>query len=219
MKQIDVILQLKSLKSIQPDSNVLKTIEKNVYSHLKTDDRNFVWKQIKSFSSNIFLILKILKTNPFTTYSIGVAFLIVVFLSVYTGFLPNEISKTLLYTKIAVAPNQYIKASIALSSAQTKIDSINYTSNKLHKNEIKDISQSIALANQELSALKLMGEKGKYTQSECQELYRSYHTSLENLDHHITASSSNEEDKQSIASLKTQISNYEKQAEQKLKLY
>lgn len=216
MKQADLILKLKSLKSIQPDSNILKTIEKDVYSHLETNESNFVLRRIKSFSSNIFLTFK---TNPFASYGVAAALLLVVFLSVSTGFLPNEINKTLLYAKIATAPNQYVKASLALAYAQTKINTVNLKRNKPNENGIKDISRSIALANIELSELKLMGEKGKYSSVQCKDLYRNYQTSLENLDHYIATSSTNIEDKESIALLKTQIFNYEKQAEQKLNLY
>lgn len=216
MKQADLILKLKSLKSIQPDYDVLKTIEKDVYSRFETNESNFILRRIKAFSSNVFLTFK---TNPFASYGIAAALLIVVFLSVSTGFLPNEINKTLLYAKIATAPNQYVKASLALSYAQTKLDAVNLKRNIHNQNGIKDISKSIALANIELSELKLMGDHGKYTSTQCKQLYRNYQTSLENLDHYITTSSLNREDKESMASLKIQISNYEKQAEQKLNLY
>lgn len=216
MKQADLILQLKSLKSIKPDSSILMSLEKDIHSRLEIDEGNSVWEKMKSFASNIFLTFK---TNPFASYGIATALLVVVLLSISTGFLPNGINKTLLYAKIATAPNQYIKASIALSYAQDKINNVRVSSNKLSEDKIKDISQSIAFANVELSGLKLMGEKGKYTSEQCKELYRSYHASLENLDSNITTSFPNEKDKQSIASLKTQISNYENQAEQKLKIY
>ncbi len=165
---------------------------------------------IAQIKSNIYHNLQIpkpstfqFKANSFMVYGLAIAFAIFVFLSI----------------RIATSQNQFEKASIALSYAQGKINTVIVASNKLNENKIKDISQSIALANGELSKLKLMGEKGRYTSEQCEELYRSYHASLEKLDNNITTSSTNDADKQSIAPLKTQISNYEKQAEQKLKLY
>lgn len=215
MKQEELILKLKSLKSIQPDSNILMDIKKDVDLRIEAGENNFVLKRIKSFLSNVSLTFK---ANPFASYGITVALVVVIFLSVSTGFLPNEINKTLLYAKIVTAPNRYVKASIALSYAQTKLDSGNLKKNIQSSNGIKDISNSIAIANVELSDLKLMGEKGIYTSAQCKDLYKSFQTSLYNLDQYITASYPNGGDKSTIL-LKTQISNYEKQAEQKLNLY
>lgn len=216
MKQASIIKKLRSLKLIQPDSETLRATEKNVYFRIKTNQSSSIWEQVRSLSSSAF---NIFKANPFGSYSLTVALLVIIVISISSGFLPNKINKTLLYAKIATAPNQYVRARIALSNAQDKINTVNVASNKISENKIKDISQSIALANTELSELKLMGEKGKYTSEQCKELYRNYHNSLENLDHYITTSSLGRGDEQSKAFLKTQISNYEKEAEQKLKLY
>lgn len=216
MKQTDLILKLKLLKSIQPNSGVLKTIERDVYSRIEVDGSNFVLRQMKLFWGDVSLIFKI---NPIASYGVVAALAVVVFLSVYTGFLPNELNKTLFYTKIAIASNQYERASLALSYAQTKIATVIFERNAPDQNGIKDISKSIALANTELSELKLMGEEGKYTSAQCKELYRNYQTTLENLDRYIYTSSPNGENKDSVDLLETQILNYEKQAEMKFNLY
>lgn len=214
MREEEIIEQLKSLKSIQPDSSVLMGVKKDIHSHLKIGKSDSVCDKVKSYSNHIFPLFK---TNPFASYSIVIALFVVILLSIYSGFLPNTMNKVLLYSRIVTAPNQYIKASIALSYAQDKINTLN--ANKLDENKTKDISQSIAFANTELSGLKLLGETGIYTSEQCKELYRSYYASLENLDKSTTANSPNDKDNQALASLKVKISGYKKQAEQKLNRY
>lgn len=215
MKQEEIIKQLKQLNRIEPDLKTLSEIKQDIYFQLQSEEKVSIWDWLKQFTK---LPPFSLKANPVMTYGLA-ALAIFVFLSISTGVLPNTASKIFLSVRIATAPNQYEKAKVVFSYAQTQIDALNKSNNKLDNYKLTDISRTIAFANTELSGLKLMGEKGKYTSEQCKELYRSYHTSLENLDHYITTSSPNEEDKQSIAPLKTQISNYEKQAEQKLKLY
>src|ERR1035437_9368794 len=147
MKEENLILKLKSLKAVQPDYNVLMDIKKDVDLRIEAGESNFVLQRLKSFLSNFLLTFK---ANPFASYGIAVALVVVIFLSVSTGFLPNEINKTLLYVKIATAPNRYVKASIALSYTQAKLDPGNLKKNIHSQNGIKDISNSIAIANTEL---------------------------------------------------------------------
>lgn len=216
MKQEDLTKQLKLLKSIQPDYHTLLSIERDVYSQLKTDKRYSLWERMKCFPDNAFLLFK---ANPFASTSIAFTFLIIVFLSISIGFLPNEINKTMLYAKIATAPNQYEKAKIAFSYTQVQTDALNKNDNKLDTYKLKEVSRTIALANTELSGLKLIGEKGKYTSQQCQQLYKEYSRYLEKLDSLLSKQALNNEDQKSVMDLRMQIAVYEKQSEQKLRFY
>ncbi|GEM_PF-2549941 len=216
MKQKDVIEQLKSLKSIRPNSHTLMSIERDIYYQLKIDKRYSVWERMTCFFKDVFLTFK---SNPIASYGIAAALLIIVFLSISTGFLPNEINKTLLYAKIAVAPNQYEKAKIAFSYTQAQTDMLDKNNSKLDTYQLTEVSRTIALANTQLSGLKLMGEKGKYTSQQCQELYKEYSQHLEKLDSLLSKVSIDNGDEESIELLKAQIAGYEKESEQKLKVY
>ncbi len=216
MKQEDVIRQLNLLKLIKPGSHTLKTIERDVYSQLKINENSSIWERVTCFSKNVYLTFK---SNPFPSYTIATVLLIIVFLSISTGFLPNEINKTLLYAKIAVAPNQYEKAKIAFSYTQAQTDMLDKNSSKIDTYKLTEVSRTIALANTQLSGLKLMGEKGKYTTQQCQELYKEYSQHLEKLDSLLSKTSIDNGDKKSIEFLKAQIAGYEKESEQKLKGY
>lgn len=215
MKQEDLIKQLKLLKSVQPDSHTLMSIEGEIYSQLEIDKKNSHWDRMKYFSDNVFLI----KSNPFTSYGMVAALFVIVFLSISTGFLPNAMNNTLLYAKIATAPNQYEKAKIAFSYTQTQTETLNNNNNKINPHKLVEISRTITLANTELSALKLVGEKGKYTSQQCQQLYKEYSQYLERLNRLISKKSIDNGDEKSIELLKAQIAGYEKQSELKLKIY
>lgn len=78
------------------------------------------------------------------------------------------------------------------------------------------MSHSLALANTEMTGLKLIGEKGKYTMKDCLSLYSIYHNSLETMKNTVSTqdNSSPEEEK-----LLSEIKQYEKQSEQKLSKY
>lgn len=215
MKQEEIIKQLKQLNKIEPRPDTIAEIKGNIFLQLRAEEKMH-WGWLKRFSMPF---TSQFKANSFMVYGSAIALVIFVFLLIGAGFLPNTANKIFLSVRIATAPNQYEKAKIAFSYTQAQIDALNKSNYKLDKHKLTEISRTIAFANTQLSRLKLMGEKGKYTSQQCKGLYRSYHTSLENLDHYITTSSPNEEDKQSIAPLKMQISNYEKQVERKLNLY
>ncbi len=208
MEQPDVIRQLQSLKSVKPNSHTLRAIERNIFLRLETGERDSVWERIQRLPSRVFVIFK---SNPFTAYSTAAVLLIVVYLSISTGFLPGVINTAWFNVKIATAPNQYVKASLALSQAQAKIDNASFT----NETKINDLFRSVALANSELAGLHLMGEEGKYTSQQCQELYRNYLRYLGHLDRILSIQAKFEP----IEQLDAQIKLYEQQAESRLDQY
>lgn len=198
MKDEYVIRKLKLLKKVEPGSGVILAVEKNVYSKIEPET-GLPFPQ---------------KYNPFVFYGLA-AFAFAILLLFATGILPNRFDEAALYSRVALARNQYVKANLALSNAKDKINRL-ISNKKIDKNKTSDISRTLAFAQGELSGLKLMGEKGKYTSEECKKLYGEYHLYLEKLKTYFKETNSNGEE---ISVLESQIDKYEKESGQKLKLY
>jgi len=209
MSEKEIIKKIKLLKSIQPEQNVLKNLKRDIYQHVGIEnERNKYFEiTVRKFFINFSMVLK-----SYRYISVGVIFvLLLLFFSFMTlASLPNHIHKIILYTKVALAPNQYEKARLAL-------DDVTHTYKKttsLVQNNLNSLSQELAFTNLEMSSLKLKGERGKYTALQCHTLYQQYLMYLK--EENTTISRLNQ--KQS-SSVKSQIIAYKEQAEQKLHMY
>lgn len=205
MNEKQVIKKLILLKNIQPTQPVLENMKKNIYLQVQIKSKVDV-NTLGKFSISINSLLKLYKP-----ISYGITFtLLVLFLSMFSVFPPNKLHDIILYTRLTLAPNQYEKASIALADTTDRFGS----GTAVETDNTKDASRSIALANSELSNLKLKGENGKYTAKQCHQIYQEYLRYLEKENQNIST-----EKKQSLTMFKLQLSTYEELAEKKLHMY
>ena len=195
MNDKQVIKKLIILKSIEPDDETLRLIRKRISPPVS----------IISFDFTKWFIKKPL-ISVFALASVVIIFTATVFL------FSNFLDKTILYAKITFASNHYEKAKIALSNVQNQVDS--FQKNLPNNTKIKELSSSLALANQEMSGLQLIGEKGKYTSYQCEELYESYHKDLQTIEDTIDQTNNNQG-----KALISQAKQYDKEAAMKLEKY
>lgn len=198
MKDEYVIAKLKLLKKVEPGAGAVLDVKRRIDSEIKPGE-------------NISVIFQ--KPMPFVFY--GAATLTFAILVLFiTGILPNGFGQAVLYSRIVLAQNQYEKADLTLSYTKGKIDGL-VSKGKISSSSALGISKTLAYANDELSGLKLMGEKDKYSSSQCKELYKSYDVYLWKLDNYLARAGLNPE----INLLRSQIRAYEKESARKLNLY
>lgn len=181
------------LRSMEPDRNTVRSIHEQVFP------RSYREKQK-------WLPLPVLVPLVAIT---GVIVLVVFAVSV---FIPRFFDQTITYAKIAIAPDQYEKAQIAFAYEISQISAMQKKTP--HDIDISSLSQSLALANEEMNGLTLKGEKGKYTAQQCLELYTAYYDSLGRVKKELMRG-----DNAQKKSLLFQINQYDEQAEKKLHKY
>jgi type II secretory pathway component PulC len=192
MKDRKIIDQLHLLQSFQADTATLRLIRKKIPLQV-VDSKRFSFK--KWLTVTLFI--------PVIAFAV-----VVIFFLVMISIFPYVIDNAVVNAKIAFAPNHYEKAKIALANVNDQLPVASDT------NKIKLLSQALALANTEMSGLQLVGEKGKYTSYQCEELYESYHTDLRKVENAFDSKRSNE-----VNLLVSQSEQYDKQAAVKLKNY
>lgn len=202
MKDQQAIKKLQLLKTMQPAKHTLNSIKEGVYYQVQSENKAQTNLGIQDRFSNISTFLK---TYGVAYYAGAIAFLLVIFLSASVLLFPNQTHTALLYGKLALAQNQYEKARIALNDTKTK-----FADNKTTQVNTNELVYSLALTNTQLNALRLKGEKGKYTAEECHNIYQEYLSYLENKEKNMQSNNS---------MLKSQINSYEEQAEKKLHMY
>jgi len=198
MKKKQAIKKLQLLQLVQPDNVTLRAIHKTVLSEIPVQEQ-FSIREWLSISPVIQLV------------AFGA---VVIFLSVLTRFMPDAFEKALVYSKIAAASNQYEKAKIAFAYVNDQFSSMK--NNSFDSSKMESVSQALTLANTQMSGLKLVGEKGKYTSQQCLELYEAYHTDLKNMDRLISSKASQSAQKGILAS---EVEKYDQQSEKKLHNY
>lgn len=197
MKEKKLIEELQLLQSVQPDSYTLRVIKKKV--------------DMEVLGNNNFSIRKWFSFTPLTTF-IAIA-AVIFFIIVVTRFLPDTIENDFIVAKIVLASNQYERAKIAVVNVDNQF--VVLQQKNFDKRKVILLSQSLALANNQMSGLKLIGEKGKYTSSDCLSLYAKYHKSLETMKNSISSQQNFPEDTQLLAKIKQ----YDDQSEKKLHEY
>lgn len=205
MNEKIIIKKITLLKLIQPQQSVLKDIKNGVYKSVGIAKK----ENNQSFGEIFTNISLLIKSYRYLSLGVTFAFLLLLFSFVTSAFLPDQIHKIILYTKVALAPNRYEKARLALAD----ITYTYKTNTILEKNNLTTLSQELAFTNAEMSNLKLKGEKGKYTKIQCHELYQQYLTYLKEENIAIPTA------QQPFSSIKSQIITYREQAEQKLNMY
>lgn len=208
MKEDKFTQKLKTLKKLEPNSKMLASIKDTVYLSVQNEKKETVLEKCEEFFKHIFIILK---TKPLVSYAFVVGIFLIAFIVYNSGFLFNNLHKIELYAEVETAPNQYLKARIALADTQSS-----YSIDTITDGNATNLSQSIAFSNTQLSQLKLKGEKGKYTMQECRALYSQYIQYLQTLQNKLAFQNEN---KQSVSKLKTQIISYTEQAEIKVHRY
>jgi hypothetical protein len=111
-----------------------------------------------------------------------------------------------------IPQNHYEKAKIAVANANVQFAA--YKKSPTNDQQINSLSHSLALANIQMTNLKLVGEKGKYTMKDCLSLYSTYHASLETMKKSVSSQNSSKEVK-----LLSEIKQYEEQSEKKMHKY
>lgn len=195
MKDKQIIQRLHMLKSVEPDAATLRLIRSRVSSPVS--------------GTAIFSFKKWLIKKPLVPL-LALASLLIVFTAL-VYMMPNFVEDTIISGRVIIASNHYEKAKIALSNVQNKVNSLQ--ENSPNSSNMKQLSNSLSLANKEMSGLQLVGEKGKYTSYQCEELYESYHKKLQTIKD--TIGQNNSEGK----ALFLQTEQYDKQANEKLTNY
>lgn len=203
MKEKQVINKLRLLKTIQPTHRVLNDMKEGVYQQVGVKNKIESTFGLREFLGNISVLIKEYKV---ASYSFVFALLLIIFLSVSSAFLPNQVHSIVLYGRLAFASNQYQRASIALADATSRFGA--------NGGSVTELSQSLALANTQLDNLKLKGEKGKYTAQQCHQIYQEYLSYLEREEKNVSTRNNS-----SLANVKFQINTYEELAEKKLHMY
>lgn len=196
MSEVELVKKIKLLKTIKPASAELDVIGKNIYSHLGIEQRPETFIKFGS--------------QPVIYFGTAFAVIFLAIIFNINNLLPNNIHTLITYTKITAASNQYEKAHIALADIQNKYG----TPDMIKSSNSEDISQSLTLTNNELSNLKLKGEKGTYTSQQCLALYKTYLLYLEKLNKNIP-----DNGQPSTRLLKSTIAKYKELSEQKLHMY
>lgn len=204
MKEQQVINKLRLLKTMQPAKPVLKDIKQSVYQQMKVEYKTQTFGIQERFDS----IFVLIKSYNVAFYSVSVALLLILFLSASSVFFSNQVHNIILDSKLAVASNQYQRASIALADTTSR-----FGENMPVEQHTQELSQSLALTNAELNSLKLKGEKGQYTAQECHQIYQTYLNYLEKKEKSVFANNP------PLLLVKSQMDMYEEQAEQKLNMY
>ena len=195
MTEKTIIKKLRLLQSVQPDFYTLHSIEKEIQNEIGFK-KQFHLENLFSFS-------------PVTSF-IALAAVVLLFVGTFFIFFQDTVSRFIITTEISFAPDQYQKAKISLDF--TKSQFIN------SPNNIASLSQSLALANTEMSGLRLKGETGKYTMQQCLALYTQYHAYLESLKNEVSSKNSSL-NKQETTALLLEIKHYDQQTENKLHKY
>ena len=189
MKEEQVISELKRLKTVLPPQAVLNEMKHSIYRKVGAEQK-------KPLQSTFMFALPVL------------AFVLLLVIFISSLFLTNQLETAILYSKMSFASNQYQKARIAFADITNRF----HVTEPLRGNPY-EFSHSLAIANTELSNLKLKGEKGKYTEQECRQIYHEYLSYLKKEEKNIPVNNS------TYSSVRSQISTYEEQAEKKLHMY
>jgi hypothetical protein len=192
MKEKEVINQLHLLQSVQPENRIVQVIRKQVRSPYAVGDG-----------------LGLKRGLPIVPMMYTLVFASIVIIVTLTWF-PYFVENTITTARIALFANHYEKAKISLAKVDEQMS-------LLHNNDTNTIvtfSHTLALANTQLSELRLVGEKGKYTSYQCLDLYESYHKDLEKIQNTVHPDKNNNAD-----SLLTQAKQYDASAIAKLKKY
>lgn len=201
MKEEQLILKIKLLKRMQPSRTVFNEIKHDVYQQVQAENQRTTFP-IHGLFEDIFTLRRLYNS---AFYSVAFALFLIVFLSISYTFFPNQLHNSILYGRLAVAPNQYEKAHIALEDTKNR-----FANDKIVHADTNELAYSLALTNSELNGLKLKGENGQYTASECHQIYQEYFTYLQSKEKVIPSTNT---------MLKSKINSYEEQAEKKLHMY
>ncbi len=209
MKENEAIRQLKQLKAIKPSDHALESMKRDIFYLIQTD------KSQHSF-------FNILQLSPVFVYG---TLALAIFLLVLTNSiipLSSVVEKTYLMVQITFAQNKYQKANIAFVYAEEKLIELKNSNGQLSASQIENVSQATNLANTQLASLNLVGEEGKYTGAQCQQLYKKYYNYLEEAKNAVALKAASPNDnisETSIQLLNTQLEAYEQQAKVRLNHY
>jgi hypothetical protein len=196
MNEKETIRKLRLLQEVFPDTRTLHVLKGEIFEEIGFGKR-FGLERFLSFSS--FRLRFVL------------AAVVVFFVVSLVIFSTDMISRVTISAEIFFAPDQFHKAQLALGYAESQFN--NSSSN------ITSRSQSLTLANTEMSELTLVGEKGKYTMQQCLALYNQYHTYLETMKKVVNSDISSSQDKQGNAVFLSKVKQYDEQAEKRLHKY
>ena len=205
MKEKQIINKLTILKIMQPQQSTLNEIKKGVYRQIHMKNRvHSSFRFLELFEQ----IQSLVRSSAFAFYGISVALLLILFLSFSSFFLPIHFHTAIMYIRLSLTTNQYLKAQIALVDTTSR-----FQTNTSISQYDQEFSQSLALTNAELNRLKLKGEKGQYTAKECHQLYITYRNYLEKMKKNIPANTLTH------AQVRNHVNMFEEQAEVKLHMY
>lgn len=114
--------------------------------------------------------------------------------------------------------NQYNDAQTALLRAEHAMKDIQ-NNHAINGKTIAYLTDSVDQANKQITALKLKGEKGKYTMQECLQLYRKYYLDLETIESNLQKIPLSTVNEKSLSQLKTKVLRYDAQSKNKLQFY
>lgn len=213
-KLIGNLKLLRNLKLRQADSLMLYD---RIFSQIQEEhpDRRNLWADLTAPFRTVAI-------RPIFTISAALILLLVILFVSVSGNPRRGIESVLFQTEIVLAPDKYQKAELALNFSRQKLNDLKSSQGKDTGKKIEDLMNSTSRTNTYLAGLNLMGEKGKYTNAQCLSIYKFYDSYLDDLKNTLTASApylTKSTDRNNTLLLQKRISEYEKQAESRLKLY
>jgi hypothetical protein len=218
MNDRQLIKNLKLLNRLSPSSETMAELKKEIFMHVKTGES-------KSSRDNVFSFLFAQNArawNPMVAMAMFALVAVFIFGFIFNGaaLIPDLQSKAT-QVQIALAPNKLAKSKIALAEANRQLE-VQKTSVQTNIGSVKTIANSTLQTNNLLASLSLMGEAGKYTRVECQNMYKEYDKYLISLQSTIEDREKNTKEEAVLTELnrlEKQITAYEAQTDARLNLY
>ncbi len=214
MNDNELIEKLKQLKKLEPSQKTLAVLE----SRIKAGQA----MPAPSLKEKLGTLVRRLQTRPvLAAGALAVCLLVVATVTERNLVLPQA---QLLWdrTEIALAPNRFEKAKLALELSQKQLYALQSTKNQNLALQLTYLSQAASQTDGYVRALNLKGEPGKYTMAQCLAVYRTYGNYLDTLKGTIQnrlSSVSDQRTQAQLQSLLSKTSQYEQGVDSKLRQY
>lgn len=219
MNDDEVSNKIKQLRKLEPSQEMLSVLREDIYSRIKSQRSSSFLDLTRVFS----IFNTFLSPRPIFLYGATVLILLLVTVAALNmSFLLRQYRMAAVETQIAFSGNKYEKAQLVLSFSQNQLISLKQTNQQGLTTEVKYLTDATFETNRRLASLNLMGEKGKYTKNQCLDIYKNYQDYLEQLKQTVKEKMVQTNDlstQRELQSLLNQITQFEKQAETRLKLY
>lgn len=220
MNEDRLIQKLKQLRRLEPSGKDLQILHDKVFSRVKEEEYNS-WFNLWEIIPDVFSPMRL---RPAIYGVLAVLLFIILSAAVinrnnHWWQLPESLVAQI---EVITASNKYEKAKVALNLSRIQLMSLKSDQGIDLDRQIEKTANALSKTNTYLASLNLMGEKGKYTNKDCLNIYKEYDQFLGELKNEIdgqTIKTSDETVKKYLQNLQTQVMEYDQQAEKRLKLY